>query len=95
MNKLSLNFKLPVSIIKEGKKYVAYSPAIDLSTSGNSYEGVKKRFEEITNIFFEELIKNNTIEEVLYNLGWKRIQSKWSPPMVISQELQTISIVAK
>lgn len=95
MNKLSFNFKLPVSIIKEGKKYVAYSPALDLSTSGNSYESVKKRFEEIVDIFFEELVENNTVEDVLYNLGWKRVQSKWSPPMIISQELQTVSVMAR
>ena len=53
MNKVALKFQIPVSILKEDKKYVAYTPALDLSTSGKSYQEVKKRFSEIVNIFFE------------------------------------------
>ena len=90
-----LEFKLPVSILREGKKYVAYTPALDLSTSGVSYEEVKKRFSEIVNIFFEELIKKGTLEGVLRDLGWKRIQAKWNPPVVISQESQTVRVPAR
>ncbi|MFH1226029.1 MAG: hypothetical protein V1684_01955, partial [bacterium] len=88
MEKL-LEIKLPVSILREGERFVAYTPALDLSTSGQSYEEVKKRFSEIVNIFFEELIKKNTIEEVLQDLGWQHIQTGWNPPVMISQESQT------
>ena len=92
MGKLNLEVKLPVSILRENKRYVAYTPALDLSTSGKSYEEVKERFEEIVNIFFEEIIKKGTLEEVLQSLGWKRIQAKWNPPIVISQESQIVRI---
>ena len=92
MKKLMLEVKLPVSILREDKKYVAYTPALDLSTSGNDYEEVKKRFNEIVNIFFEELIKRGTLENVLKNLGWKRFQTKWNPPVVISQESQSVKV---
>jgi len=94
MGKVSLEFKLPVSIIKEGKKYIAYTPALDLSTSGKSYGEAKRRFEEIVKIFFEELIKKGTLEEVLRDLGWKRVQTKWNPPLVISQDFQTVRVPA-
>ncbi|MFA5188558.1 MAG: hypothetical protein WC460_04310 [Patescibacteria group bacterium] len=92
MAKINLEFKLPVSILREGKQYIAYTPALDLSTSGKTYKEAKKRFEEIVNIFFEELIKKGTVDEVLQDLGWKRVLSKWNPPIVISQESQSISI---
>ena len=92
MRKVGLEFKLPVSVIKEGKKYIAYTPALDLSTSGKGYEEAKKHFEEIVTIFFEELIKKGTLEEVLLDLGWKRVKTKWNPPMVISQDFQTIQV---
>ena len=92
MKKLMLEVKLPVSILREDKKYVAYTPALDLSTSGNNYEEVKKRFNEIVNIFFEELIKKGTLENVLRDLGWKRFQAKWNPPVVISQESQSVKV---
>jgi len=95
MKTVKLEFNLPVSILREGKKFVAYTPALDLSTSGKSYEEAKKRFKEAVSIFFEELIKKGTLEEVLRDLGWKRIQKKWSPPIVISQEFQTIQVAAK
>ena len=90
--KLNLEFKIPVSILKEGGKYIAYTPALDLSTSAKNYKDAKKRFKEIVSIFFEELIKRGTLEEVLRDLGWKRVQTKWSPPVLISQESQTIRV---
>lgn len=94
MRKVGLEFKLPVSIIKEGKSYIAYTPALDLSTSGKTYKEAKERFEEIVNIFFEELIKKGTLEEVLLDLGWKRVRAKWNPPIVVSQDFQTIQVPA-
>ena len=90
-----LKLQVPVSILREDKKYVAYTPVLDLSTSGKNYQEVKKRFTEIVNIFFEELIKKGTLEEVLRDLGWKKVQSRWNPPIVISQESQTIQVAVR
>ena len=92
MKKTKLEFKLPVSVIKEDKRYIAYTPALDLSTSGKSYNEAKKRFEEIVNIFFEEIIKKGTLEKVLHDLGWKQIKTKWSPPAIISHNFQEVQI---
>jgi len=44
MNKPVIKFELSISIIKEGNAFIAYSPAIDLSTSGKTIEEAKKRF---------------------------------------------------
>jgi predicted RNase H-like HicB family nuclease len=92
MKKLKLQANLPVSVLKEGKKFVAYTPALDLSTSGNTYEEAKKRFKEIVLIFFEEIYEQGTVDEVLKELGWKKIQNKWNPPVLISQESQEIQV---
>ena len=92
MKKVKLAIKLPVSILKEDKKFIAYTPALDLSTSGKSYKEVKKRFEEIVEIFIEETIETNTLDEVLTDLGWKHVRKEWKPPIVISEESQTIEI---
>lgn len=53
---------MPVSVFKEGEHFVAYTPALDLSTSGKSYEQVMARFNEAVAIFFEELTKKATEE---------------------------------
>ncbi len=84
--------QLPVSIFKEGKQFVAYTPALDLSTSGKSYDEVKNRFQEIVGIFFEELVKKGTLEEVLTSLGWQKVKKQWEPPLVVSQGLEKVSL---
>ena len=92
MKKVNLQFNLPVTILKEKKRYVAYTPALDLSTSGTSYDQVKERFGEIVHIFFEELIKNNTLEKVLGDMGWVKMQKQWHSPVIISQETETLRV---
>ena len=92
MKKTILQFNLPVSILREGKKYIAYTPALDLSTSGNTFDQAKKRFDEIVHLFFEEIMKENTTEEVLKDLGWQKVNAKWNPPIVISNESQMVKL---
>jgi hypothetical protein len=80
----NISYKIPVTIMKQGKRFVAYSPAFDLSTSGKSKKDVEKKFQEIINIFLEEIIEMGTFSDVLSELGWKRVQKKWNPPEIIS-----------
>ncbi|MDI6641967.1 MAG: hypothetical protein QME68_06635, partial [Elusimicrobiota bacterium] len=57
--------ELPVVIFKERKKFVAYTPALDLSTCGNTFEQARKRFVEAVEIFLEETLKMGTLDSVL------------------------------
>ena len=45
--------KLSVEFIKQENRYIAYSPALDLSTSGKTFEEAKKHFAEAATLFFE------------------------------------------
>ncbi|MFP4539973.1 MAG: type II toxin-antitoxin system HicB family antitoxin [Candidatus Paceibacterota bacterium] len=92
MKKLQIQTNLPLSVIKEGNRFIAYTPALDLSTSGKTYEEAKKRFNEAVSIFFEEIIDEGNAEEVLSDLGWTKVQKKWSSPLVVSQESQEIKV---
>ena len=94
MRKSEFNFNLPVLITKQNKRFVAYTPALDLSTSGKTEKDVKKKFVEIVAIFLEELVESNTIDDVLSEFGWKKVQKKWSPPKVISSNFMGIKIPA-
>lgn len=87
---MNLLYKLPVSIFREGKTFIAYTPLLDLSTSAKSFKEVRRRFGEVVQIFFEELKEAGTLEEVLTNYGWKKIQRTWEPPTLIAQELAPI-----
>jgi len=91
---MRLAVKLPVSISKEGKLFVAYTPALDLSTSAKSYEKAKKRFDEAVSIFFEYTTKNGTLGDVLSDLGWSKIKNQWAPPTIVSQGIEEVRIPA-
>jgi hypothetical protein len=84
---------LPVAFIKEGKRVIAYTPALDLSTSGKDEAEAKIRFGDIFGIFFKDLIEQGTLGVVLSGLGWQQINSAWNPP-VISQKSVNVAIPA-
>lgn len=64
---------LPVSIFREDKYFIAYTPALDLST-------------------FEALVEKGTTDEILTNLGWKKVKTKRFPPVEVDHRLETIRI---
>ncbi|MFH1178556.1 MAG: hypothetical protein V1711_02460 [bacterium] len=88
-----LGVKLPVAFIKDGKRVIAYTPALDLSTSGKDVEEAKVRFGEIVRMFFSDLFEQGTLDSVLSDLGWEKSNSEWNPP-VISQESVNVAIPA-
>ncbi len=87
-----MKFALNVSIIREGDSFVAYSPALDLSTVGDSLEEAHERFNEAVGIFFEEITKNETLDEVLLDLGWQKDGDKFTPPIVVSNNMEIFSL---
>lgn len=89
---MNLKFNLSVIFFREKSIFVAYSPALDLSTAGKTFASAKSRFTEAANIFFEEIIKKGAINEVLEDLGWQKTKKNWLPPQIISHESETIQI---
>ena len=73
MKKLLANANLLVIFLKEKGRFVAYTPALDLSTSGKTLAQAEQRFMEAAELFFEECHKMGTLNEVLHDLGWKKI----------------------
>lgn len=86
-----LELNLPVSFIQEDGKVVAYTPALDISTVGKDEAEAKQHFGELVNIFFKDLVENNTFDAVLTELGWHKGQVAWNPP-VISQQSVNIRV---
>ncbi|OGZ45674.1 MAG: hypothetical protein A3C84_02485 [Candidatus Ryanbacteria bacterium RIFCSPHIGHO2_02_FULL_48_12] len=84
--------KLSVSITKQGKRYVAYSPALDFVTSGRSETEARKRFAEGVLLFLEGLEEMGTTEEVLKSLGWERERKQWQPPKIVSHSSMSLRI---
>ena len=79
-----LYMKLPVTIFKEGGQFVAYTPALDISTAGKDAADAEKKFIELVSIFLEETVTAGTTAEVLTDLGWQKQQETWIPPTIAS-----------
>jgi predicted RNase H-like HicB family nuclease len=92
MKQVDFKFTLPISIIKEDESFIAYTPALDLSTVGDTFEEAQERFVEAVQIFFEEINEQGTVDEALSDLGWKRHDNKLTPPVVVSTITQSFSI---
>ncbi len=83
-NKFSFN--LPVVITKQNKRFVAYTPALDIATSAKTEKQVRARFIELAHAFLEEIVEEKTADDVLSELGWRKIQKKWTPPEIVSSK---------
>ena len=92
MNKIQ--FSLPVIVMKEASSFVAYSPALDLSTVAETFDKAKVAFEEAVGIFFEEIVEKGTVNEALEELGWQKINKEYVPPMIVGQQNESFSIPA-
>jgi len=75
--------KIPVLFFEEGNKVIAYSPALDLSSCGDTEEQARKRLAEAVAIFLNEIAAMGTLSEVLEECGWCEAPEKhrWSPPV--------------
>lgn len=84
--------QLPVFIFREGEQFVAYTPALDLSTSAPTFEEVKKNFDDAARVFFEEVEQMGTTDHVLSELGWQKLEHRWTPPAFVSQEHSEVAV---
>ena len=86
--------KLSIRITKQGKRFVAWAPAFDLSTSGRTVKEAQHRFEEASQLFIDELIEAGTLDEVLSGLGWKKSQQSWVAPKVVKEQTMNVTVPA-
>ncbi len=87
-------YQLQVSFIKEGSKFIAYAPALDIATSGRNLGQARKRFEELARIFFSELHKRKVLDKALTELGWEKKGSpkKWVSPTILSTTTELVTV---
>ena len=78
-----MTFQVQVFLIPEGDAYVAYAPALELSTYGDSAEDARQAFGEALDTFVQDTQAKGTLEKVLLGLGWKLQQRpviNYEPP---------------
>ena len=89
-NKNTIKAAVEVLIIKEGRTYVAYCPALELSSYGETERRALQAFGSALDIFFEETRRKGTLEKTLLKLGWslrQQPQPMYEPPKIASADL--------
>jgi len=82
-----------VIMLKEGKQYVSYCPALELSSYGNTPKAAKKAFEEAMEIFLEETSRKGTLKKYLLKLGWvlkQKPKPSYKPPTLSQRRSQQL-----
>jgi hypothetical protein len=90
----NLQFGLPVSVFQQDDVFVAFTPALDISTYGESKVEAKKNFEELVNTFFSEFEDARELEEVLSSLGWTKQNANWQPPKEVEHKVEKFNVPA-
>jgi len=84
---------LPIEIFSEGEVFVAHCPALRLASHGHTQEAARAALDEAVRIFFEEIERMGTLEEVLLECGWvKHASSPDHPPRMVPPHIITGNI---
>ena len=86
----SFEVGVTVLVLREEQYYVAYCPALELSSYGETEQEARSAFEEAITIFIEETDKKGTLEKVLLKLGWSLQQVpelKYKPPELLAKDV--------
>jgi len=59
-----------IFIFKEDEQFIAYSPALEVSSYGDTGKDAENAFQEATNIFIKYAYKKGTLVADLLELGW-------------------------
>jgi hypothetical protein len=89
----SVHINIEVMLFKEHDTFVAYCPALELSSYGVNQADAKKAFEGALSIFIKETSKRGTLEKFLLKLGWSLEQKpkvNYRPPVLNLKDQQNL-----
>jgi predicted RNase H-like HicB family nuclease len=81
-----MNISVRIEIFKEGDVYVALSPELNVSSFGETIDDAKKSFKEALEAFIEECQEMGTLEEVLEESGFSKINNSWESRKPLVEE---------
>lgn len=81
-----MKISLRIEIFKEGDVYVALSPELNVSSFGETIEDAKKSVKEAIEAFIDECERMGTLEEVLEESGFSKVNDLWESRKPIAEE---------
>ena len=86
------NLNIKVEVFREDDLYVALCPSLNVSSYGESVEEAKKSLIEAVEAFVEECVDMDTLEDVLEESGFIKINEIWQPRKAIKEENLALAI---
>jgi predicted RNase H-like HicB family nuclease len=86
-----MNISVRIEIFKEGDVYVALSPELNVSSFGETVEEAKKSIKEALEAFLEECEKMGTLEDILEESGFSKVNDSWESRKPIKEEALTLA----
>lgn len=85
-----LNIK--IEVFHEDELYVAMCPNLNVSSYGESVEEAKKALVEAVEAFLEECAEMGTLEDVLEECGYSKVNHTWQPRQAVKEESLAVAI---
>ncbi|MDI6729336.1 MAG: hypothetical protein QMD44_10490 [Thermodesulfovibrionales bacterium] len=73
-----MNINLKIEVFKEDDVYVALAPELSVSSFGDTIEDAKKSLKEAIEAFIEECEHMGSLDEVLEESGFQKINDVWT-----------------
>jgi len=79
MERIKIDFKLPVSIKKDGDWYISSCPPLDVFSQGETEAKAKKNIIEALCLFLTSCFERGVLNQVLHQCGFKNFDSAHPP----------------
>jgi len=86
------DFSFDVHIFKEGDAYVAYVPALDLSSCGATVDEARRNIRDAVRGFLATSADRGTLDEILEEAGYQPDGDGWRAPEFVSMDRLTMSL---
>ena len=86
------DFSFDVHIFKEGDTYVAYVPALDVSSCGATDDEARRNIRGAVRGFLASSADQGTLDEILKEAGYEREGSRWRAPEFVSVDRLTMTL---
>jgi predicted RNase H-like HicB family nuclease len=86
------DFSFDTHIFREGDAYVAYVPALDISSCGDTDEEARRNIRDAVRGFLAASADMGTLEEILEEAGYRKEGDDWRAPEFVSLDRLTMSL---
>ncbi len=81
-----MNISVRIEIFKDGNVYSALSPELNVSSFGETIEDARNSLKEAIEAFVEECKNMGTLDDVLEESGFRKIDESWELRKPIKEE---------